>query len=96
MTFRLDTYIDYIIDFLRFLGPRTHVMAVCQPSVPVLAATAILATAADPVTPLSLTLMGGPIDSRINPTVPNKLATSRPLEWFAKHLQRIEARKERS
>ena len=91
-TFRLDTYIDYIIDFLRFLGPRTHVMAVCQPSVPVLAATAILAAAEDILAPLSLTLMGGPIDTRINPTVPNKLATSRPLEWFERTvIQRVPA-----
>jgi poly(3-hydroxybutyrate) depolymerase len=88
--FHLDDYIDYVIDFLRHLGPDTHVMAVCQPSVPVLAATAVLAAEGDPVTPRSLTLMGGPIDTRINPTTPNKLATSRPIEWFERNvIQRV-------
>jgi poly(3-hydroxybutyrate) depolymerase len=80
--FDLDDYIDYVIGFLRELGPGTHVMAVCQPSVPVLAATALMAADGDAATPRSLTLMGGPIDTRISPTVPNRLATQRSLEWF--------------
>ena len=80
--FDLDDYIDYVVDFLRELGPNTHVMGVCQPSVPVLAATAVMSAEDDACTPLSMTLMGGPIDTRRNPTVPNKLAESRSIEWF--------------
>lgn len=80
--FDLDDYIDYVIDFLRFLGPDTHVMAVCQPSVPVMAAVALMNAMNDPATPRTMTLMGGPIDTRRNPTVPNKLATERSLAWF--------------
>ncbi|HYM31379.1 MAG TPA: polyhydroxyalkanoate depolymerase [Candidatus Cybelea sp.] len=80
--FDLDDYIDYVIAFLRELGPGTHVMAVCQPSVPVLAAVALMAAAGDPCVPASMTLMGGPIDSRRNPTVPNRLAMERSIEWF--------------
>ncbi|MFT2658166.1 polyhydroxyalkanoate depolymerase, partial [Escherichia coli] len=71
-----------VIDFLRFLGPGTHVMAVCQPSVPVMAAVALMNAMNDPATPRTMTLMGGPIDTRRNPTVPNKLATERSLAWF--------------
>jgi len=80
--FDLDDFIDYVIEFLRFIGPNTHVMAVCQPSVPVLAAVAAMAAAKDPLQPASMTLMGGPIDTRRNPTVVNDLAASRPLSWF--------------
>lgn len=80
--FDLDDYIDLVIEFLHVLGPGTHAMAVCQPSVPVLAAAALMAADADPMQPASLTLMGGPIDTRVNPTTPNKLAKSRSLEWF--------------
>ncbi|MGF9695084.1 polyhydroxyalkanoate depolymerase [Rhizobium sp. 0TCS1.26] len=80
--FDLDDYIDYVIDMLHHLGPNTHVVAVCQPSVPVLAAVALMEEAADPCAPASMTLMGGPIDTRINPTAVNKLAQDRPLEWF--------------
>lgn len=81
-TFGLDDYIDYVIDFIHHLGPNTHVIAVCQPAVPVLAAVSLMAAAGDPVQPRSMTLMGGPIDPMANPTVPVKLATSRPLSWF--------------
>ena len=63
-TFDLDDYIDYIIDMLRKLGPKTHVLAVCQPSVPVLAAVSILEVKEDPCSPNTMTLMGGPIDTR--------------------------------
>lgn len=80
--FDLDDYIDYVLEFLRYLGPDTHVMAVCQPSVPVLAATALMAQAGERCQPRSVTLMGGPIDSRINPTAPNKLAKAHAIEWF--------------
>ena len=80
--FDLDDFIDYIVDFVRFLGPNTHVIAVCQPSVPVLAATAVMATESDPSQPASLTLMGGPIDTRCNPTAVNELAQSRDISWF--------------
>jgi poly(3-hydroxybutyrate) depolymerase len=80
--FDLDDFIDLVIAFLRHLGPQTHVIAVCQPSVPVLAAVSLMAAAGDPAQPPSMTLMGGPIDTRRNPTKPNALATSRPIEWF--------------
>jgi poly(3-hydroxybutyrate) depolymerase len=82
-TFDLDDYIDYVIDILHHLGPDTHIVAVCQPSVPVLAAAAVMEKAGDPLSPASMTLMGGPIDTRINPTAVNQLAKDKPLEWFA-------------
>jgi poly(3-hydroxybutyrate) depolymerase len=84
--FDLDDYIDLVVSFMRELGPDTHVIAVCQPSVPVLAAVSLLAADNDPAQPRSMTLMGGPIDSRRNPTVVNKLATSRPLSWFERNV----------
>jgi len=80
--FNLDNFIDYIIEFLQFLGPDTHVIAVCQPAVPALGATALMAADDDPAQPASLTLMGGPIDTRRNPTKVNKLAEAKPLSWF--------------
>jgi poly(3-hydroxybutyrate) depolymerase len=80
--FDLDDYIDYIVEMLHHLGPNTHVVGVCQPSVPVLAAAAVMEAAGDPLAPASMTLMGGPIDTRINPTAVNKLAQDRPLKWF--------------
>ncbi len=80
--FDLDDYIDYLVDFLRLLGPDTHVIAVCQPGPAALAATALLAADDDPCQPASLTIMGSPIDTRRSPTEPNRLATSRPLSWF--------------
>ncbi len=80
--FDLDDYIDQIIHYLHTLGPGTHVIAVCQPSVPVLAATALMAAAKDRCRPRSLVLMGGPIDTRINPTKVNSFAASHPLGWF--------------
>lgn len=80
--FDLDEFIDYIMDFVRFIGPDTHVVAICQPSVPVLAATALMAANEDPLRPASITLIGGPIDTRRNPTAVNDLAASRPLAWF--------------
>jgi poly(3-hydroxybutyrate) depolymerase len=80
--FDLDDYIDYVIDMLHHLGPDTHVVAVCQPSVPVLAAVAVMEADGDTCAPASMTLMGGPIDTRINPTAVNQLAQDKPLEWF--------------
>ena len=84
--FGFHDFIDYLIDFLRFLGPDTHVIAVCQPSVPALAAAAVMARAEDPCQPLSLTLMGGPIDTRKNPTEVNKLAQSKDIGWFKRNV----------
>lgn len=84
--FDLDDYIDYIIEFLEFIGPGTHVMAVCQPSVPSFAATAIMGEDKHPCRPASLTMMGGPIDTRKAPTEVNEMATSRPLAWFKHNL----------
>jgi poly(3-hydroxybutyrate) depolymerase len=81
-SFDLDDYIDYVISMLHFLGPNTHVMAVCQPSVPVLAAVAVMEGRQDPMAPSSMTLMGGPIDTRENPTAVNKLAESKGIDWF--------------
>jgi poly(3-hydroxybutyrate) depolymerase len=80
--FDLDDFIDYVIDMIRFLGPDTHVMAVCQPSVPVLAACAVMAAANDPCQPASMILMGGPIDTRRNPSAVNELVATKPLSWF--------------
>jgi poly(3-hydroxybutyrate) depolymerase len=80
--FDLDDYIDHVIDMLHELGPDTHVMAVCQPSVPVLAAAAIMESRGDPMAPSTMVLMGGPIDTRINPTGVNKLAEERGIDWF--------------
>jgi poly(3-hydroxybutyrate) depolymerase len=83
--FDLDDYIDYVIAILRHLGGDTHVIAVCQPAVPVLAAVSLMDEDNDPLTPLSMTLMGGPIDPRSNPTAVNRLAQRNGLEWFARH-----------
>ena len=80
--FDLDGFIDHVIEFIRVLGPDTHVIGVCQPAVPVLAAVAHMAAIDDPCQPASMILMGGPIDTRRNPTGVNKLAESRSIEWF--------------
>jgi len=84
-SFDLDDYIDYVIDMLHALGPDTHVMAVCQPSVPVLAAVALLEEDQDAFAPRSMTLMGGPIDTRANPTAVNRLAMERGTDWFRRN-----------
>jgi poly(3-hydroxybutyrate) depolymerase len=84
--FDLDDYIDCIIDFIRFVGTNTHVIAVCQPSVPVLAAAAVMAAHNDPCRPLSITLMGGPIDTRRNPTAVNEHAKKRSIDWFERNV----------
>ncbi len=84
--FDLDDYIDYLISILHLLGGDTHVVAVCQPSVPVLAAVALMEADQDPYVPISMVLMGGPVDTRANPTAVNKLAEQRGTEWFRRHV----------
>jgi poly(3-hydroxybutyrate) depolymerase len=83
--FDLDDYIDYLIAMFRELGPDLHIMAVCQPAVPVFAAVARMEAENDPFTPRSMTLMGGPIDTRRSPTAVNQLAQERGIDWFEKH-----------
>jgi len=85
-SFSLDDYIDHMIRFLEATGPGSHVVAVCQPCVAALAATALMAEDDNPCQPRSLTLMAGPVDCRVNPTGVNTLATSKPIEWFEKNL----------
>ncbi|MFA7585167.1 MAG: polyhydroxyalkanoate depolymerase [Novosphingobium sp.] len=80
--FDLDDYIDYLVGFLEHIGPGTHMMAVCQPSVPALAAAAIMAEDGHACRPATLTMMGGPIDTREAPTSVNDVAMQRPLAWF--------------
>jgi poly(3-hydroxybutyrate) depolymerase len=84
--FELDHYADYLIKFLETIGPGTHMVAVCQPCVAALAATAVMAEDDNPAQPRSLTLMAGPVDCRVNPTGVNELANSKPIEWFEKNL----------
>ncbi len=84
--FDFSAYVSHIIDFLRVLGPRSHIVAVCQPTVPALAAAALMAEDDDPAQPASMILMAGPIDTRVNPTAVNELALSKPIEWFERNL----------
>ncbi len=84
--FDLDDYIDYVISMLHFLGGDAHVVAVCQPSVPVLAAVALMEARNDPYAPHSMTLMGGPIDTRFQPTAVNKLAEQHGIDWFRRNV----------
>jgi len=84
--FGLDEFTDHLIRFMRVLGPGAHMVAVCQPAVAALAATAVMAEDKDPAQPRSLTLMAGPIDTRVNPTKVNELAKSHPYEWFEKQV----------
>jgi poly(3-hydroxybutyrate) depolymerase len=80
--FHLDNYIDYVTEFLHLLGPNVHLISVCQPTVPVLAAVSLMASANDPKQPRTMTMMGGPIDTRSSPTEVNALAIRKPYEWF--------------
>jgi poly(3-hydroxybutyrate) depolymerase len=80
--FDLDDYIDYLVEFLEAIGPGAHMLAVCQPSVPAYAAAAVMSAGNHPCRPRTLTLMGGPIDTRKAPTAVNTLATQRPFAWF--------------
>ena len=84
--FNLNDYIDYIIDFLHYLGPNSHVIAVCQPSVPVMAAVSVMSGWGDICRPDTMTLMGGPVDTRIGRTAVNKLAEEHGIDWFEKHV----------
>ena len=83
--FDLNDYIDYVTTYLRFLGPDTHVIAVCQPAVPVLAAASLMNAMGDPAAPRSMTLVGGPIDTREAPTQVNQFAKTRGIEWFRRN-----------
>ncbi len=80
--FDLDDFVETVIRFTKLLGPSIHLVAVCQPSVPVLAAVSLMATANDPCQPASMVLMGGPIDTRANPTEVNRFAEAHSLDWF--------------
>lgn len=80
--FDLNTYVDYLIEFFHFLGEGAHTMAVCQPSVPLLAAVALMNEVGDRCAPRSMTLMGGPVDTRKAPTKVNTFSKEHSLEWF--------------
>ncbi|MEI2387944.1 polyhydroxyalkanoate depolymerase [Breoghania sp. JC706] len=84
--FDLDDYIDYVISMLHRLAGDTHVMAVCQPAVPVLAAVSVMEADGDPYAPNTMTLMGGPIDTRENPTAVNDLAMTNGIDWFKRNV----------
>jgi poly(3-hydroxybutyrate) depolymerase len=84
--FDLNDYIDHVIGMFHALGPDTHVVAVCQPGPLVLAAVSVMAAQDDPCTPSTMTFMGSPIDARKSPTVPNKLAEERDLDWFKQNM----------
>ncbi|WP_341317202.1 polyhydroxyalkanoate depolymerase [Paraburkholderia sp. IMGN_8] len=84
--FGFNEFVQHVIDFIETIGPGAHVLAVCQPTVAALAAVALMAADDHPAQPASMTLMAGPIDTRINPTRVNELAKSKPLEWFEQNL----------
>jgi poly(3-hydroxybutyrate) depolymerase len=84
--FGFDEYVRHIIDFVSAIGPGAHVLAVCQPTVAALSAVALMAEDGHPDQPASMTLMAGPLDTRINPTRVNELAKSKPIEWFERNL----------
>ena len=91
--FHLDDYVDYVREFITVLGPEVHVISVCQPTVPVLAAIALMADADASVKPRTMIMMGGPIDARRSPTAVNNLATRKPLSWFKGNvIQRVPAK----
>ena len=84
--FGVEAFLDHVIRFLEVIGPGGHVMAVCQPAVAVLAAVAVMAVARNKAQPRSMTLMAGPIDTRINPTQVNEMAKGRPMGWFERNV----------
>ena len=84
--FGFDDYVDHVVRFLETIGEGAHLMAVCQPAVQALAATAVMAHTKNPAQPRSMTLMAGPVDCRVSPTAVNRLATSKPIEWFEQNL----------
>jgi len=85
-TFAFDDYVEHIINFLETLGPDSHIVAVCQPCAHALAAVAVMAQTKNPAQPRSMTLMAGPVDTRVNPTKVNILASEKPIEWFEQNL----------
>ncbi|MCW2366514.1 poly(3-hydroxybutyrate) depolymerase [Sphingobium sp. B7D2B] len=85
-TFDLDDYVDYLVGWLEHIGPGAHMLAVCQPSVPCLAAASLMSASKHPCRPRTLTMMGGPIDTREGPTAVNQLAQERPLSWFSQNV----------
>ena len=84
--FDLDDYIDYVVGFLEHIGPGAHVLAVCQPAVPTFAAACLMSADKNPARPRTLTMMGGPIDTREAPTAVNTVATQRPFSWFEQNV----------
>jgi poly(3-hydroxybutyrate) depolymerase len=84
--FGLDEYVGHLIRFLQAIGPGAHLVAVCQPTVAAITAAAVMAEGDDPAQPRTMTLMAGPLDTRVNPTTVNELAKSKPIEWFEKNL----------
>jgi poly(3-hydroxybutyrate) depolymerase len=84
--FDLDDYIDYIVEFIRYFRGDVHVMAVCQPTVPVFAAVSLMEAVRDRSVPRSMILMAGPIDARVNPTDVNRFAEGKSREWFERHV----------
>ena len=84
--FALDDYIDYLLEFIRMLGPDLHLFAVCQPAIAALAAVSLMAEDNDPRQPRSLVIMGGPMDTRINPTQVNRFAHDKDVDWFARNV----------
>ena len=90
--FHFDDYVGYVREFIRHVGPDVHAISVCQPTVPVLAGVSLMAAAGEPI-PKTLTMMGGPIDTRRSPTAVNTFAIHRPISWFeAKVIQRVPMR----
>lgn len=85
-TFDLDDYIDYVIEMIHHLGAGVNIIAVCQPSVPVLAAVSVMEEDKDPLSPATMTLMGGPLDTRISPTAVNKVAHDKGMSWFERNV----------
>ena len=84
--FGLDEYVDHVVRFLEEIGPGGHIIAVCQPCVQALAAVSVMSEDKNPATPRSMTLMAGPIDTRVSPTKVNELSTSKSIEWFERNL----------
>lgn len=84
--FDLNDYIDYLIEMMAFLGPDTHIVAICQPGPAVIAAVSIMSAMKHSSLPSSMTIMGSPIDTRLSPTVPNLLAKEHPISWFKKKM----------
>jgi polyhydroxyalkanoate depolymerase len=84
--FGFDEYVEHLIKFIEVIGEGAHVLAVCQPCVAVLEAVAVMAQSQNPAQPRSMTLMAGPIDTRVNPTKVNELANSKSIDWFEKNL----------